>query len=116
MVIGLVNGAAVPLHLVRESTANQGMRLLAIQQSLAPGAADGVYAVASVQGETREATVAGSSFNLGGAAAVLGYDTPVVGVVQADAGHPGNFIFNQGVLGFVSTSGSNAALELGVRH
>lgn len=116
MVIGLVNGAAVPLHLVRESATNQGMRLLAIQQSLTPGAADGVYAVASVQGETREATVAGSSLNLGGAAAALGYDTPVAGVVQADAGRPGNFVFNQGVLGFVSTSGSNAALELGVRH
>lgn len=116
MVIGLVNGAAVPLHLVRESTTNAGLRMFGLQQSLAAGAADGSYAMASVKGESREATVAGSDFNLGGAAASLSYDTPVPGVVQADAGRPGNFIFNSGVLGFVSTTGTNAALELGVRH
>ena len=116
MVIGLVNGTAVPLHLVRESAANAGLRMFSIQQSLMSGAADGSYAMASVKGESREATVAGSSFNLAGAAAVLSYDTPVVGVVQADAGRPGNFIFNSGILGFVSTGGTNAALELGVRH
>jgi feruloyl esterase len=116
MVIGLVNGTAVPLHLVRESAANAGLRMFGLQQSLMSGAADGSYAVASVKGESREATVAGSGFNLGGAAAALSYDTPVVGVVQSDAGRPGNFIFNSGVLGFVSTDGTNAALELGVRH
>jgi len=116
MVIGLVNGTAVPLHLVRESAANAGLRVFGLQQSLVPGAADGSYAVASVKGESREATVAGSSFNLGGAAAALGYDTPVLGVTQADAGRPGHFIFNSGVLAFVSTAGANAALELGVRH
>jgi feruloyl esterase len=116
MVIGLVNGAAVPLHLVRESAANAGLRMFAIQQSLMSGAADGSYAMASVKGESREATVVGTGFNLGGAAAALSYDTPVLGVVQADAGRPGNFIFNSGVLGFVSTGGTNAALELGVRH
>lgn len=116
MVIGLVNGAAVPLHLVRESAASAGLRMLAMQQSLAPGAADGSYAMASVKGESREATVSGGSFNLGGAAAALSYDTPVLGVAQADAGRPGNFIFNSGVLGFISTAGANAALELGVRH
>jgi feruloyl esterase len=116
MVIGLVNGTAVPLHLVRESAANAGLRMFGLQQSLMSGAADGSYAVASVKGESREATVAGSGFNLGGAAAALSYDTPVVGVVQSDAGRPGNFIFNSGVLGFVSIDGTNAALELGVRH
>jgi pimeloyl-ACP methyl ester carboxylesterase len=116
MVIGLVNGAAVPLHLVRETAVNQGLRLLAPQQSLAPGAADGLYAVLSVQGESRDATVAGTGFNLGGTATVLSYDTPVLGVAQSDAARPGNLVFNQGVIGFVSTSGSNAALELGVRH
>lgn len=116
MVIGLVNGTAVPLHLVRESAANAGLRMFGLQQGLVPGAADGSYAVASVKGESREATVAGSSFNLGGAAAALSYDTPVLGVAQADAGRPGNFIFNSGVLGFVSMAGADAALELGVRH
>ncbi|MDP9996052.1 feruloyl esterase [Variovorax boronicumulans] len=116
MVIGLVNGAAVPLHLVRDSAATAGLRIFSLQQSLAAGAADGSYAMNSVKGESREATVAGSDFNLGGAAASLSYDTPVPGVVQSDAGRPGNFIFNSGVLGFVSTTGTNAALELGVRH
>jgi pimeloyl-ACP methyl ester carboxylesterase len=116
MVIGLVSGAAVPLHLVRESAANAGLRLFGLQQSLMTGAADGSYALVSVKGENHDATVAGSGFNLAGAAAVLSYDTPVPGVVQADAGRPGNFIFNSGVLAFVSNPGTNAALELGVRH
>ena len=116
MIIGLVNGAAVPVHLVRESAANAGMRLFGLQQSLVSGTADGSYALLSVKGENHDATVAGSGFNLAGAAAMLGYDTPVLGVAQADAGRPGNFIFNSGVLAFVSTDATKAALELGVRH
>jgi len=116
MVIGLVNGAAVPMHLVRESAANAGMRLFGTQQSLVSGTADGSYALLSVKGENHDATVAGSGFNLAGAAAGLSYDTPVLGVAQADAGRPGNFIFNSGVLAFVSTDTAKAALELGVRH
>lgn len=116
MVIGLVNGAAVPVHLVRESAANAGMRLFGLQQSLVSGTADGSYALLSVKGENHDATVAGSGFNLAGTAATLGYDTPVLGVAQADAGRPGNFIFNSGVLAFVSTDATKAALELGVRH
>ena len=116
MVIGLVNGAAVPVHLVRESAANAGMRLFGLQQSLVSGTADGSYALLSVKGENHDATVAGSGFNLAGAAAMLDYDTPVLGVAQADAGRPGNFIFNSGVLAFVSTDATKAALELGVRH
>ncbi|WP_395320622.1 tannase/feruloyl esterase family alpha/beta hydrolase [Variovorax sp. UC74_104] len=116
MVIGLVNGAAVPMHLVRESAANAGMRLFGTQQSLVSGTADGSYALLSVKGENHDATVAGSGFNLAGAAATLSYDTPVLGVAQADAGRPGNFIFNSGVLAFVSTDTAKAALELGVRH
>lgn len=116
MVIGLVNGSPVPLHLVRESAANAGLRMFSLQQSLMAGSADGSYAMVSVQGENHEATVAGSALNLGGATAALSPDTPVPGVVQADAGRPGHFIFNSGVLGFVSAAGANAALELGVRH
>lgn len=116
MIIGLVNGAAVPVHLVRESAANAGMRLFGLQQSLVSGTADGSYALLSVKGENHDATVAGSGFNLAGAAAMLDYDTPVLGVAQADAGRPGNFIFNSGVLAFVSTDATKAALELGVRH
>ncbi len=116
MVIGLVNGAALPLHLVRESATAFGLRLYATQQSLAAGTADGSYAVANVAGQAGEASVAGASFDLRGAAAALAYDTPVPGVAQADAGRPGHWIFNSGVLGFVTTSGTNAALEIGVRH
>ena len=116
MIRRLVNGAAVPVHLVRESAANAGMRLFGLQQSLVSGTADGSYALLSVKGENHDATVAGSGFNLAGAAAMLGYDTPVLGVAQADAGRPGNFIFNSGVLAFVSTDATKAALELGVRH
>jgi feruloyl esterase len=116
MIIGLVNGAAVPVHLVRESAANAGMRLFGLQQSLVSGTADGSYALLSVKGENHDATVAGSGFNLAGAAAMLDYDTPVLGVAQADAGRPGNFIFSSGVLAFVSTDATKAALELGVRH
>jgi len=116
MVIGLVNGKPVPLHLVRESKANAGLRMFAPQTPLAPGVADGTYAVSGVDGRNREAMVAGSSFNLGGAAANLSYDVPVLGVAQADVGRPGNFIFNGGVLAFVTADGVNAALELGVRH
>ena len=116
MVIGMVNGVAVPVHLVRESAANAGLRMFGLQQSLVAGVADGSYALASVKGENHDATVTGSGFNLGGAAATLSYDTPVLGVAQADAGRPGSFIFNSGVLAFVSSDGTNAALELGVRH
>jgi feruloyl esterase len=87
-----------------------------LQQSLTPGVADGSYALVSVKGENHDATVAGNGFNLAGAAAVLSYDAPVLGVVQADAGRPGNLIFNSGVLAFVSDPGANAALEFGVRH
>jgi feruloyl esterase len=93
-----------------------GLRLLAVQQTLMPGAADGSYAMASVKGEGREATVVGTAFNLGGATTTLGYDTPVLGVAQAGAGRPGHLIFNSGVVAFVTTDGANATLDLGVRH
>ncbi|MGJ7528077.1 tannase/feruloyl esterase family alpha/beta hydrolase [Variovorax sp. GB1P17] len=116
MVIGLVNGSPVPLHLMRESSTT-GLRLLATQeQKLGLGPADGTYVMASVKGKNGAATVAGSSFNLDGTAANLSYDATVSGVVQSDAGRPGSFIFNSGILGFVSTDAGQAALELGVRH
>lgn len=116
MVIGLVNGVAVPVHLVRASASSVGLRVFGQQQSLLAGAADGSYALGSIKGEVHDATVAGSTLNIAGASAALGYDTPVPGVVQADAGRPGNFIFNSGVLAFVTDNGANAALEIGVRH
>jgi len=124
MVIGLVNGAMVPLHLLPRSFTpvagtvfTRGLRILGLQQALASGTADGNYAMVSVKGENHDATVAGSAFNLGGAAATLSNTSPLVdGVLSSDAGRPGRLIFNSGVLAFVSDPGSNAALEFGVRH
>ncbi len=116
MVIGLVNGAAVPMHLVRESATSFGLRLHATQLSLTAGAADGSYVMASVKGENAAATVAGTGFNLAGTTATLSYDKPVPGVVESSLGAPDHFLFNSGVLGFVSGAGTSAALQLGVRH
>lgn len=116
MVIGLVNGAAVPMHLVRESATSFGLRLHATQLSLTAGAADGSYVMASVKGENAAATVTGTGFNLAGTTATLSYDKPVPGVVESSLGAPDHFLFNSGVLGFVSGAGTSAALQLGVRH
>ncbi|MDA7418653.1 tannase/feruloyl esterase family alpha/beta hydrolase [Xenophilus arseniciresistens] len=116
MVIGLVEGLAVPVHLVRESGAASGLRLMALQQSLAAGAADGRYAMADSSGGNGAATVAASSLNVGGVEATLSFDTPVPGVAQAGASRPGHLVFNQGLIGFVPSSGTGPALELGVRH
>jgi len=116
MVIGLVQGRAVPLHLVRDPDGTTGMRLFAPQQSMISGAADGRYAMADAAGGSGEATLTGSGLNLGGIDTLLTFDTPVPGVAQSGAGRPGHLIFNQGVMGFVAASGTGAALELGVRH
>ncbi|MFC5607832.1 tannase/feruloyl esterase family alpha/beta hydrolase [Variovorax soli] len=115
MVIGMAGASPVHLHLVRDG-GTVGMRILSAQQTLAAGTADGSYAVSSARGDSRTATVAGTSFNLGGAAATLAYDTPVLGMAQADAGRPGQLIFNGGVLAFVSGDTAQPALEIGVRH
>ena len=114
-VVGMVNGSPLHLHLVRDGS-NNGMRLLAPQMSLASGTADGSFSMASARGDHRAATVAGTSFNLGGAASTLGFDLPVPGMALADAGRPGQMIFNGGVLAFVSTDAAQPALEIGVRH
>lgn len=114
-VVGQVNGSTVHLHLVRDGS-NAGMRVLSTQQSLASGTADGSYAMGSSRGDNRAATLAGSALNLGGASAALGYDTPVPGLVQADAGRPGQLLFNSGVLAFVSGDTAQPAFEIGVRH
>jgi hypothetical protein len=125
MVIGMVNGAAVPLHLIPKSFTpvtdtgvTKGLRILAPLGPTA-GMSDGSYSMLSVSGENHDATVAGTAFNLGGANAVLSYQaSPLDAVAQVDAGRPGNLLFNSGVLVFLSTAttGTNAALELGVRH
>lgn len=117
MVVGLVEGQAVPLHLVREGAgAANGMRFMAPQKSLAAGTADGRYAIADSSGANGEATLAGANLNLGGTEAALAFDSPVPGVAQAGAGLPGHLIFNQGLIGFVPASGSGPALTLGTRH
>lgn len=115
MVIGMVGASPVHLHLLRDG-GTAGMRILAPQQSLAAGTADGSYSVASSHGDSRSATLAGTSFDLGGAAATLAYDTPVLGMAQAGAGRPGQLVFNAGVLAFASGDGVQPAFEIGVRH
>lgn len=115
MVIGMVNGNTLHMHLVRDGS-NAGMRILAPQLSMTSGTADGSYAMASARGDNRAASLVGSSFNLGGAAATLSYDTPLIGMMQADAGRPGQLVFKGGVLAFVSTDAAQPALEFGVRH
>lgn len=120
MVIGLVNGAAVPLHLVRASAANFGMRFYALQpndgEELPLGTADGSYAMSSVSGLNSAATATGTDFNLAGTAATLAYNKPLRGVVESSAGTPDHFIFNSGVIGYVSGAGTSAGLQFGVRN
>ena len=119
MVIGLVNGAPVPLHLVRESAANQGMRLFALAAE--PGRRARPTAatpMASVQGENARGHRGRQQPSTSAARPrALGYDTPVPGVVQADAGRPGQFHLQQRRRSAsCPRRGANAALELGVRH
>jgi feruloyl esterase len=125
MVIGMVNDAAVPLHLIPKSFTPvtgtemvKGLRVLAPLRFV-PGSSDGSYAMLSANGENHDAIVSGKTFYLGDATAALSYKAqPLDAVAQADAGRPGELIFNRGVLVFVSTApqGANAALEFGVRH
>lgn len=116
MVIGLVNGNAVPLQLVRESASSYGLRLYAPQQSLASGAADGVYAVAGTGGRSLEATLSGATLDLDGGTVAVAYDTPVPGVAQAGASGANHFLFTHGILGYASSTGSTAIFATGVRH
>ncbi|MDM0043277.1 tannase/feruloyl esterase family alpha/beta hydrolase [Variovorax dokdonensis] len=115
MVIGMAGSTLVHMHLLRDGT-RTGMRLLATQLTLTPGSADGSYAVASSRGDLRDATLAGTSLDLGGAAATLSYDAPVLGLAQADAARPGQMIFNGGILAFAAGDATHPAFELGVRH
>ncbi|SFO70361.1 feruloyl esterase [Variovorax sp. OK605] len=125
MVIGMVNDAAVPLHLIPKAFTPvagtemvKGLRVLAPLRFV-PGSSDGSYAMLSANGENHDAIVSGKTFYLGDATAALSYKAqPLDAVAQADAGRPGELIFNRGVLVFVSTApqGANAALEFGVRH
>jgi feruloyl esterase len=115
-IFGQVGAVTVPIVLVRESAASYGMRLYAPQTTLSPGTADGHFVTVDNNGGPSEATVSGSSFNLGGASGTLAYDNPVLGVVQSVGASAGNLIYNAGMLGFVPASGTGAVLQLGVRN
>ncbi|VTU33154.1 tannase/feruloyl esterase family alpha/beta hydrolase [Variovorax sp. PBL-E5] len=115
-IFGQVGAVTVPIFLVRESATSYGMRLYAPQTTLSPGTADGHFVTADNNGGASEATVSGSSFNLGGASGTLAYDNPVLGVVQSTGTSAGNLIYNAGLLGFVPASGTGAVLQLGVRN
>jgi hypothetical protein len=113
-IFGQVGAVTVPLFLVRESATSYGMRLYAPQQTLASGAADGHFLVATSDGGQTDATVAGSSFDLGSAAGTLVYDTPVLGVVQSGGASAGHFVYGAGMIGVVPSTG--ASLEFGVKN
>ncbi|MDX3907209.1 MAG: tannase/feruloyl esterase family alpha/beta hydrolase [Pigmentiphaga sp.] len=116
MVIGLVNGNAVPLQLVRESETSYGLRLYAPQQSLASGAADGSYALSGTGGQSLAGTLSGATLDLGGGAAAVTYDTPVPGIAQAGSSGNDYVLFTNGILGYASRTGAPAIFATGVRH
>lgn len=114
MVIGLVNGSAVPLQLVRESAASHGMRLFTPQDALASGVADGTFNTLDTAGGNARVSIAGADFSRGDTSALLSFDTPVSGVTEVDGGVSGNFLFSGGIYGFIPTAGDPPAFELGV--
>ncbi|NKI96377.1 tannase/feruloyl esterase family alpha/beta hydrolase [Rhizobacter sp. SG703] len=115
VIFGQVGASTVPLFLVRDPSGAHGLRLYAPQAPLAAGTADGRFALVASDGSAGEAVVSGTSLGLGGAAGTLAYDTPVLGVAQSSGAVAGNFVFNAGVMGFVS-SGSGAVYQLGMRN
>ncbi len=116
MVIGLVDGAALPLQLLRTSASEVGLRLYAPQAALAAGSADGDYASLDSDGASGSASWSDSTFSDGSGSATLAYDTPVAGVVQASGAPAGWLLYGSGVYGFVPADGSGAALTLGLRR
>lgn len=114
VIAGKVGASYVPLVLWRESATSYGMRLYTPQQTALSGAADGSYATASATGSNATATVSGTAFGSGAAAATLAFDTPVAGVAQASGGTAGFFLFNAGLYGFIPAAGGG--FELGLRY
>jgi feruloyl esterase len=116
MVIGLVNGNAVPLHLIRESATSYGMRFFAAQQSQASGTADGTFVVVDDKGGNKSATLVGATLDMNGTTSTVTYDRPVAGVAQAGTGGGDNFIFTNGILGYVPAAGAASVFATGVRN
>lgn len=114
LVAGKVGASYVPLVLWRESATSYGMRLYTPQQTPLSGAADGSYVNASTAGSNATATVSGTAYGSGAAAATLAFDTPVLGVAQATGGTNGFFLFHAGLSGFIPASGGS--FELGLRY
>ncbi|MFM9879122.1 MAG: tannase/feruloyl esterase family alpha/beta hydrolase [Burkholderiaceae bacterium] len=118
IVAGLVNGASVPLHLIRDSgTGAYGMRLYAKQTALISGMADGTYVSTATNGSSASsssATILGTAVNAGTASGTLNYSTPIPGVVQATGGISGSFNLTNGIYGFISSV--TGLFELGVKN
>lgn len=114
MVIGLVDGTAVPLQLVRASATAYGMRVYTTQTALVSGSADGSYVAVDSSGTNGSAVVAGAGMTRDGVSATLAYDAPVAGVAQASGGFAGNLLYAAGLYGFVPATAGGAAFELGV--
>jgi feruloyl esterase len=113
-IFGLVGAVTVPVFLVRESATSYGMRLYAPQLTVAAGALDGRFLLATTGATQVEATVAGAALDLGGATGALAFNAPVLGVVQSSGAVAADVITAGGVLGVVSTTGP--AFALGVNH
>jgi hypothetical protein len=107
----------VPLQLFRTSATSYGMAVYALEVSVPSGSADGSYGTVALNGAANNVTVAGSAFTEGGSSSTLTYDTPVIGVTQASGAINGNFIYGDGIYGFVSAPGvTPAVFELGLQQ
>jgi pimeloyl-ACP methyl ester carboxylesterase len=114
IVAGLVNGASVPLFLMRNASTGYGMRLHAKQTALVSGLADGTYVSAATTGSGASTTILGAAVNAGSASGTLNYATPIAGVVQAGSGYSGYFTFTNGIYGFISST--SGTFETGVKN
>ncbi|MEO6018308.1 MAG: tannase/feruloyl esterase family alpha/beta hydrolase [Polaromonas sp.] len=118
IVAGLVNGASVPLYLVRNSGNYYGMRLYSKQAALISGMADGTYvstATNGITGSGSTTTILGTAVNAGAASGTLNYSTPAVtGVLQSSGGVTGYFNVTNGIYGFISSVAG--IFEVGVKN
>ena len=114
MIIGLVSGNAVPLQLVRESTASFGLRLFTPQATLEANAADGNYSTLDTAGGQSRVTIAGTDYSRGETTATLTVDTPASGVTAVSGDITGNVLYSNGIYGFIPAASGQPAFELGV--
>jgi len=114
VVFGQVGAVTVPLFLIRESASSYGLRLYALQQPVASGAADGQFGMLAASGSAGSATVTGTALSLRGNSGTLAFDRPVLGVMQSTGTAAGFLIQAGGLLGYLPTGSTD--FELGLRQ